>query len=379
MQSAPLASPRGNVAAPSADPTVQLQAENEALRAALATANANGNQVLAQLQAAQQAAASASSAVSSSRVAPAAAPSRLKGPTPPTFRGEVGHAVDTWLRSMQKQFDFFGLTEFPDEHSRIRYAALYLEGAAMEWWEQLPSRASVVTFAEFETALRLRFRPMQAAHVARQRLAALKQRGRVSGYCSLFLTELMPIKDMAPADQIFHFRQGLDHLLAIEVLKKDPKTLHEAMDHAVAAESYLGLGRGNSGGHRGGASGYHQGQGAHMGAGASAAAATNGYAPMEISNINHDAYAEEQPPVAATPPPPSSSSSTETAALLAAMQKMQHQLLALQQQKPSSAGGKVPGLKPGDIDRLRAEGRCFNCKEKGHSKRDCTKSLRLKW
>ena len=115
---------------------------------------------------------------------------------------------------------------------------------------------------------------------------------------------------------------------------------------------------------------------------------------MDINNVSqqHDAYEDEtrdRPPSSAASGASSVSgiaagsvsASAESTALLAMMQQMQHQLLALQQSKLSGSApaGKVPGLKPGDIDRLRSEGRCFNCKEKGHSKRDCTKPLRLKW
>jgi len=69
-------------------------------------------------------------------------------------------------------------------------------------------------------------------------------------------------------------------------------------------------------------------------------------------------------------------------ALLAKMEAMvQHRVAALLGQAKEfprafgagGAGDRVPGLKASDIERLRAEGRCFRCKQKGHSKRDCPK------
>jgi hypothetical protein len=67
-------------------------------------------------------------------------------------------------------------------------------------------------------------------------------------------------------------------------------------------------------------------------------------------------------------------------ALLAKMEAMvQHRVAAMMQAKGGSnfsntgTNDRVPGLKAGDIEKLRAEGRCFRCKQKGHSKRDCPK------
>ena len=371
-------------------------AELQAAHAEIQRLNAEGQKVVSELAAARQqvaaaaaAAAAASAASSSSSSAgssvsssrpPGPLQSKLKAPPTPVFKGEMGSAVDSWLRSLQKQFTFYGIgsVEFPDPQSCVNYAVMYLEGPALEWWDQLPTKASISSMSEFETALRARFRPMQAAHVARQRIASLKQRGRVSGYCDLFLSQLMPIKDMGAADQIFFFRQGLDSQLALEVLKKDPATLHEAMQYAVAAEAYLS--RGIAGGNRGSGSGYYGPS--HAPAGARAALAS-GDSPMDINHVGqpYDAYDSSLPsPTAANQPSSAdAAATTDNTAMLAMMQQMQQQLLALQQQKPSGPTGKIPHLKPGDIDRLRAEGRCFNCKEKGHSKRDCNKPLRLKW
>jgi phage gp45-like len=65
--------------------------------------------------------------------------------------------------------------------------------------------------------------------------------------------------------------------------------------------------------------------------------------------------------------------------LLAKMEVMEHRILALagggsslSSSLSSSRGGdRVPGLKAGDIDRLRKEGKCFRCKKTGHMKSEC--------
>jgi len=37
----------------------------------------------------------------------------------------------------------------------------------------------------------------------------------------------------------------------------------------------------------------------------------------------------------------------------------------------SGTNTQVSGLKPGEVEKLRSEGRCFRCKQKGHMKFEC--------
>jgi hypothetical protein len=66
--------------------------------------------------------------------------------------------------------------------------------------------------------------------------------------------------------------------------------------------------------------------------------------------------------------------------MLAKLDLMDARLNAMHQPpaKSNYSGGRrfsdrtrVPGLKPEDISRLRAEGRCFRCKKTGHMKNEC--------
>jgi hypothetical protein len=357
------------------------------LRAQLEAANAHGNQVLAQLQQAQAAAA----------VAAPRAVSKLKAPPAPVFRGDVGVAVDTWLRGMRKLFDFYGNSEFADDAARVKYAAMHLEGSALLWWEGHPQRATIATLAAFEAALHQRFRPIEADHIARERLAGMKQRGRVSDYADRFQRELLPIKDMAAADQVAYFLRGLDAHLQAKAREKKPTTLGDAVNAAVEAEAYARDSTGRAYAPRG--SSYY--------ASNAAASSASAHAPMDISNVNQEEatveeYYEQEAAsgpsrasasVAAASPASAIARADPSAALLAMMQDMQQRLNALS----SGAGGsgpprqgdgsaanrgaqdRVPGLSREDIDRLRREGRCFKCKKAGHTKRDCTDAPRLKW
>src|SRR3954462_921833 len=199
-----------------------VEAQLASTTAQLAKANSEGNRVVALLTAEQ--AKSQQQVAVSARVA-------VKLPPIATFKGEVGFGVDTWLRRIVKQFEYHGPQVFPNDESRIRFAVMYLEGSAMDWWDKIldSDKSKIVTWDLFVESFYSRFRPMQAAHVARIRLAALKQTGNVSAYANIFQRELTPIGDMSMADQIFYFRQGLKSRIAQRVLEKMPKTLHEAM------------------------------------------------------------------------------------------------------------------------------------------------------
>lgn len=291
-----------------------------------------------------------------------------KGPTPPEFHGTKtgGYEIDAWVRDMRVQFSFYGARVFPDEASKVRHAAMFLKGRAAEWWEAEDKSTGVETsWDQFVERLRERYRPMQAAVVARERLRRLKQTGAVSAYADVFQKELTPIKDMSASDQIFNFVSGLSSAaVANKVREKEPKTLHEAMDIAVRAEVFLSAGR------------FGQMHLHFGGRGGAAAASQSASVPMDVNAL---AGAEEQQMPNSAVREPSESDDGGMAelspALLAKMEAMvQHRVAAMMQAKSSSFGGandRVPGLKASDIEKLRAEGRCFRCKQKGHSKRDC--------
>jgi hypothetical protein len=358
---------------------VAAQQENAQLRAELDRVNAEGRRVVAALEEQKRtAAASAASAAAAAAVAKA----KLKAPQMPQFKGEIGSAVDTWLRGVKKVLEFHGSAGFTDEAAKISYVSLFLEGTAAEWWERYPNRAStILSWQSFEEALYARFRPMQADHVARERLVKLQQRGRVSTYIDAFQSTLAPIKNMSEVDQIFHFRRGLDAHLQMEVMKKNPQTLHQAMDAAVLAEAYSTKNYVASAS----ATRTYTIQGSSSTT-PSTSAAYGSAAPMDINHINIDGMEESSSideQTTGTSSAASAASVTPVTQMLAVMQHMQHQMLMMQQQQRGgrftgnrSSAQRVPGLKREDIEKLRKEGRCFYCQEKGHMKTDCPKMVK---
>jgi len=291
--------------------------------------------------------------------APAHVPSvpRPKAPSPPEFNGnKVGnYEIDTFIREMKMQFDFYGASVFPDDAARVRHAAFYLKGRAGEWWEAEDKSTGVLTSWDmFVERLHERYRPMHAPLVARQRLDRLKQTGSVSAYADAFQRELTPIKDMSVSDQIFRFVQGLSSaFVTSKVTEQMPKTLHEAFNIAIRAEAY---GRKS---HSSYSSRSHQSD------------------AMDLSALA--AIEETDEPIPASRTSVSAGHSNLIDAVAARVgEMMQHQLAALQSSSSSAEhlnamNARVPGLKYQDMERLMKEGRCFYCREQGHMKQACPK------
>lgn len=378
MTSLPQSSPHGSpslgpVSSP-ADPIAELaaarahnasmQAAGTALQQKVAALEAEKAALLAQ-QAARNGAAATSSGGSGGHSHP-------KGPTPPEFHGTktAGYEIDSWVRDMRVQFSFYGARVFPDDAAKVRHAAMFLKGRAAEWWDTEDKSTGVESSWDlFVERLRERYRPMQAAVVARERLRRLKQTGTVSAYADVFQKELTPIKDMSASDQIFNFVSGLSSVaVANKVREKEPKSLHEAMDIAVRAEVFLSAGR----------LGHNQ---SHFGGRGAAAANHAASVPMDVNALQaHVEIAEQQDSVERGAASDSDNAQPElSAALMARVEAMvQHRVAAMMQAKGginyfNGANDRVPGLKASDIEKLREEGRCFRCKQKGHSKRDCPK------
>jgi hypothetical protein len=290
--------------------------------------------------------------------APRAELPRIRQPS--SFAGTMGFAVDDWIGEMLQQFAYYG-ARFPDGASQVRFAVAFLSGPALHWWEHEADRATLADWSEFVRRLHARFRPVQAAMLARQKLGKLSQRAgqSVNQYTSAFQITLTPITDMGDADQVHHYVNGLLGVVAAKVWERHPTTLKEAIDFAVSVEAMSNYGRAAlPSGHR--SSSYAGGASHHTSA------------PMEVNHMLGDPEEKYDEPPAERDP---------MAIILAKMESMEHRLNALNHSggspySSSSASynpdrSKILGLKPGDLARLRKEGRCFRCKSKDHMKNEC--------
>lgn len=319
------------------------------------------SQVQAQQGALQRQAAATSSASATGSTA-IGRPFLPKLRQPSQFKGDMGFAVDDWISEMEQQFAYYDIV---DPTVRIKMAVAGLAGPALRWWDQEPSRDAVNTWALFVARLHARFRPVQAAMIARQRLDKLRQKAgqSVNAYANLFQTTLTPIGDMGNADQVHHFLNGLLPPIASKAWERHPVDLRSAIDVAVSVEAMGNFGRAAA------PAGHRYSYGSSIAASASVPMDLN-YVEDDGAGLDHSSGA----PVAAPQVDPMA------ATILAKLEAMEMRINALAQGTAGSTsapsgkknlGDRVPGLKAGDIDRLRAENRCFRCKKKGHFKREC--------
>lgn len=281
--------------------------------------------------------------------------STIKAPPLSTFTGSMNNAIDPWLRNVQKQFAFDafqGSGQFPTDATKVAYATLFLDGAAADWWNGA-DRSAVSTWAQFVECVQTRWRPTMPAENARARLANLKQKGHVSGYCDAFQKIITHIPDKSEADKVFDFKRGLNAALASRVAEKAPKTLEEAINLCVRLDPLLSSG----GGHR-----------------LWPSQAASSSSSNDMVDVNHvDEYADEL--YGDSGEPEEHKSDSTNAMLVAKLAAMEERLNLLGQGGSSSAPktkkDRIPGLKPEDVAKLMREGRCFKCKSKDHMKRDC--------
>jgi Retrotransposon gag protein/Zinc knuckle len=344
------------------DPLVELAS----LRAQVAQLNAFAAQQQQQQQQQHNVAAAGSSA-----------PPRIDLPKirqPSTFAGAMGFAVDDWIGEMEQQFAYYG-AKFATDVIKIQYAVAFFSGPAMHWWDHETDRVGL-DWAGFVRRLHGRFRPVQAAMLARQRIGKLSQRNgqTVNQYTSLFQTTMTPIVDMGDADQVHHYVNGLIPYVAGKVWERHPTTLKEAIDFAVSVEAMGQYGRAALSSANHGRSTF----------------SSSGSAPMDTSlhNLEQQSFdgehygSEASNGTLAGNAPAATGSDSLHSAIIAKMEMMESRLNAMfakqgnnygnrDRRPPSSANTQVSGLKPGEVEKLRSEGRCFRCKQKGHMKFDC--------
>lgn len=380
---APSGSPTGRGSISSPQPNQQHpnpEAEALYLRQQLEQANRLGREFEMKLQTAEARAAAleaqqyakvASAPMVAAALSSGASKPRLKAPPMSMFHGEIGFAVDSWLRDAEDQFEFYGREEFPDVTAKLRFVKTYMRGAARDWWDNEPEKDSIGTWEDFVERVHHRFRPLAAADFARQRLLLLKQKGSVSSYCNLFQKEMTPIKDMGEADKIFFFRHGLRPDIAKEV--KKPKTLSEAMDQAVRAEGGIVLDRSHSQ-----ASSFFTQRVAMPSL--SNLSRNHGAAPMDINNIEYQEEESSGDQVQGVEPavqPAQTAAGVDSPmiALLQEMRSQNQQLFAMFQSRDRprqrATEPRVPDVTAEEVKRCRERGLCIKCKKPGHLAREC--------
>ena len=166
--------------------------------------------------------------------------SHFKKPDPPKpeqFYGDSRRSpsIQSWQHQVISYFSHW--PHLPAE-DKVLYAAGYLKGSALLWWQHLGvthgDPVPLKTLDAFLEALRAAFLPPNSVDRARHDLACLKQTGSVRQYLDTFMAVCFRI----PADQLLdaekkqRFLDGLKPYVRREVLLKFPGTFAQAAELA---------------------------------------------------------------------------------------------------------------------------------------------------
>lgn len=156
---------------------------------------------------------------------------------PDKFNGDYKMNPATWIDTIREYAHLTGMP--PDTHTR--FAISYLNGSAREWitsWSQEEKIASS-NFEVFAQMVLKRYRPVDAARTARNKLVTLRQTGSVDVYNTLFIQNVQVINDMSMADQIHHYKQGLKQPVYEKLMFEEFSTLNDMMNAATKVDHIL--------------------------------------------------------------------------------------------------------------------------------------------
>jgi hypothetical protein len=287
------------------------------------------------------AAPAAAAAAAAAAGPPQQAPSRLnvKLPTPANFAG-AGSKLDTWAATIVVHLEFHGASMPPDQ--QVRFAVVYLEGAAQAWWQSVPAAARPATWDLLLADLRTQFQPVDSALDARIKLSKLHQnRTSVQDYAVEFRQLQIALPNESVETRVYGFIQGLRSDLAQKIWsqKDQPLTLNEAIQMASRLDSRAAI-------HQGSSSGSHRGA-------------------ADLNNVE-DYYADQSPADRLA------YLEEQIAALTAAAPRQHTSRRDRGYGKPRYSPSS--GVTPEQISERRRLNQCFSCGSSQHIKRDCPKN-----
>jgi hypothetical protein len=132
-----------------------------------------------------------------------------------------------WVFQLAEYFALMGI--FQDEQ-KIQYTGTLLRNGAATWFRTVRQAPNPITvWDEFVRNLEANFVPSNAAKVARNKLASLKQSGSAREYIREFRTLVLDIPNMNESEKLDKFTRDLKPFLRREVEMKDPTTFSEAV------------------------------------------------------------------------------------------------------------------------------------------------------
>lgn len=175
--------------------------------------------------------------------AAAAAPRPLVKPrAPSTFTAsDKAGELDQWEREMRYQFAAYGgaLATGP---ARIAHAVSYLGAIPLQWWDSNIEHQQIDTWEAFVRLLRERFRPVNAAKLARIELFKIRQgpTQTAGAHAARFQELLVSLPQMHEDDRIHLFVHSLTRALKRRVGDREFTTLSAAINAAVQSEGLYG-------------------------------------------------------------------------------------------------------------------------------------------
>lgn len=170
------------------------------------------------------------------------ATARVKPPRPSKFGGRASE-VFNFCHVMKLYLKASGI-ELETEEA-VDIAATYLEASAMTWWrfhqQQVDANVEpvVATWTQFAELLMAKFRTVDEARAARDRLADLRQKGSLRDYAQRFQLLMLELPEMNEKDKLWHFFRGLKPQVKIHAELAHPETVREAIRAADVADATL--------------------------------------------------------------------------------------------------------------------------------------------
>ena len=269
--------------------------------------------------------------------------SSIRTPPPDHFRGDRAK-VEEFADQLQRYIALSSISTMAPA-VQVQQAAMLLKDEALVWFRNSHTIANPITsIDDFVTRMRAYFLPYGYDKLARTRLRSLRQQTTVQVYNTLFMRTMQHITDMAPADQLEYYMFGLKDKIKERLWAKEPTSLQDAMTEATLAEARY----------------QHFDITTRHGAYSS-----NRHAPYRSSSIYTPASSIASSSSSNTGATTSVTSATSDAMDLS---KIEAEVNAIQGQQ------RLGKLSDADRAKLRAEGRCFRCREKGHISVNCPKN-----
>ena len=161
--------------------------------------------------------------------------STLKYGKPAAFYGDPSSLQD-WIFAMELYMEAMGT----DLNSRaaMLLATTSITLDAMKWWRLLSAKPDPpTTWNTFKAAILGHYLVQNTSKKAREELLRLRQSGSVYAYTQKFQALLLECPDMAESDRVFQFCLGLARSIKQQVDMQNPTTVLDAMRMAATLDS----------------------------------------------------------------------------------------------------------------------------------------------